>query len=193
MRLRTYTAQPIAVIGQARVEVRYKEYAGSHVLTVVQGKGPPLLGWDWLSCIKLDWANIRRVGAQIDMGTLDQLLSQYARVFSKDPGTMKHMRAHLTLRYGAIPRVHSPRSAPYAIRDMVGRELERLEETGVIRKVNHATWAAPLVPVPKKMALCGCVEILRSPSTPFCWLTCTRYPNLLTSWLASLGVCVLAN
>ena len=43
MRLRTYTAQLIAVIGQGRVEVRYKEYGGSYVLTVVQGNGPPCL------------------------------------------------------------------------------------------------------------------------------------------------------
>ncbi len=71
---------------------------------------------------------------------------------------MKHIRAHLTLRDGAIPRVRSPRLVPYAIRDMVGHELDRLEETGVLRKVNHATWAAPLVPVPKKdgtLRLCG--------------------------------------
>ena len=166
MHLRTHTAQPIPIIGQARVEVRYKEYASSHVLTVVQGKGPSLLGQDWLSCIKLDWANIRRVGAQIDMGTLDQLLSQYARVFPKDPGTMKHMRAHLTLRDGAIPRVHSPRSVPYAIRDMVGHELDRLKETGVICKGNHATWAAPLVPVPKKdgtLWLCADFKVTINP------------------------------
>lgn len=166
VRLRTYTAQPIDVIGQARVEVKYNEYAGSHVLTVVKGKGPALLGRDWLGCIKLDWAAIRRVGSQIDTGTINQLLSKYASVFSKDPGTMKHMRAHLTLRDGAIPRVHAPRSVPYAIRDMVGRELDRLEEAGVIRKVNHATWAAPLVPVPKKdgtLRLCGDFKVTINP------------------------------
>lgn len=166
MRLRTYTAQPIAVVGQARVEVRYKDYSGSHVLTVVQGKGPALLGRDWLSCIKLDWVTVRRVECQINTGAVDQLLTQYAEVFSKGPGTMKHIRAHLTLRDGATPRVHSPRPVPYAIRDMVGRELDRLEEAGVIRKVNHAVWAAPLVPVPKKdgtLRLCGDFKVTINP------------------------------
>ena len=168
LKLRTYTAQPIEVLGQARVKVSYNKYSGTHVLTVVKGTGPSLLGRDWLSCIKLDWAAIRRVESrgQGDSEAVDQLLCQYAEVFAKTPGTMKHIRAHLTLREGAIPRVRPPRSVPYAIRDMVGRELDRLEEAGVLRKVSHAMWAAPLVPVPKKdgtLRLCGDYKVTINP------------------------------
>ena len=40
---------------------------------------------------------------------------------------------------------------PYALKDRVGKELDHLEESSVLRKVDHAEWDAPIVPVPKKM------------------------------------------
>ena len=63
---------------------------------------------------------------------------------------MKHIKAHLTLSEIAQPIVRRSRQVPYAIRDIVGRELDWLESTGVLKKVSHAVWAAPVVPVPKK-------------------------------------------
>ena len=42
--LRTYTAQPIALVGQVDVEVHYRSYKGILKLYVVEGNGPTLLG-----------------------------------------------------------------------------------------------------------------------------------------------------
>ncbi|KAL9975232.1 hypothetical protein ACROYT_G012366 [Oculina patagonica] len=39
---------------------------------------------------------------------------------------------------------------PYALKDKVEQELQRLEEEGIIYKVNQSEWAAPVVLVPKK-------------------------------------------
>ena len=38
----------------------------------------------------------------------------------------------------------------FAIKDAIGRELDRLEQQGIIDKVSHSEWAAPIVAVPKK-------------------------------------------
>ena len=49
-------------------------------------------------------------------------------------------------------------SVPFAIKTAVGHELNRLEEQGIIEKVTHSDWVAPLVVVPKKdsaFRLCG--------------------------------------
>ena len=43
VRLRTYTAQPIRVLGQALVEVNYQTYQGKHTLTIVGGMALHLL------------------------------------------------------------------------------------------------------------------------------------------------------
>ena len=59
--LRTYTAERMAVLGEASVHVSYGKYCGEHTLYVVEGSGPTLLGQDWLHVIPLDWASIKAV------------------------------------------------------------------------------------------------------------------------------------
>lgn len=52
--LRTFTADPISVVGEMKVNVRYKGYKGSHNLYAMRESGPSLLGRGWLSKICLD-------------------------------------------------------------------------------------------------------------------------------------------
>ena len=148
LKLTKYTAEPIRVVGQINVQVNYKGYVGNHDLHVVEGNGPTLLGRDWLSRIQIDWASIKLVGESVR--PLDELVAKYAEVFDSKPGAMTKHSAHLLLKPGAQPCFCRPRSVPFAIRDIVGKELDRLEDAGVLRKVEHAQWATPIVPVPKR-------------------------------------------
>jgi len=53
----------------------------------------------------------------------------------------------------------TPRRIPFPLQDKVKRELERMEEMGVIEKVDHPTeWCSPVVVAPKdngKVRICG--------------------------------------
>lgn len=63
---------------------------------------------------------------------------------------------------------------PFALKDAVGQELDRLEEQGVIKKVDSSDWAAPIVTVPKaegKIRLCGDYKV-----TVNQYLTVDQYP-----------------
>ena len=54
--------------------------------------------------------------------------------------------------------LHRPRSVPFALKGAIEQELASLEEKGILKKVNHSEWAAPIVPVPKKdgkVRICG--------------------------------------
>ena len=93
-------------------------------------------------------------------------LSPHAEVFQSGVGTMRRIRAHLTLKEGARPRFCRPRSVPFAIREPVARELDRLEEAGILHKVDYSEWAAPIVPVPKKdgsIRICGDYKVTINP------------------------------
>ena len=57
-----------------------------------------------------------------------------------------------------LPVFFRPRPVPFAIRDAVGAQLDKLEQDGVLEKITHRSWAAPNVVVPKKDGnyhLCG--------------------------------------
>ena len=79
---------------------------------------------------------------------LSNLLSEYSSVFDPGTGAMQHVKAHLRLKEGSHPKFCQPRTVPYAIRDQVGKELDRLKNSGVLCRVDHADWATPIVPVP---------------------------------------------
>ena len=71
-------------------------------------------------------------------------------MFQEGLGTMKNIRASLKLQEGATPRFCRPRTAPFAVKEAVGRKLDQLEADGILWKVDHSEWAAPVVPVSKK-------------------------------------------
>ena len=161
IRLRTYTGEQMKVLGQLQVNVQYHGLHHSLPLLVVEGRGPSLLGRNWLGKIKLDWASINHISSE-----LDRLLEQYQEVFKEELGTLKGVQARLTLQPGAAPKFFRPRSVPYALREAIEKDLERLEQLGVIEKVNHSDWAAPIVPVPKadhSVQLCGDYKVTINP------------------------------
>lgn len=154
------------MVGQMSVRVRYGDYMGDHKLHVVKGSGPPLLGRDWLKSIRLDWVNIKRLSVERHSSAVKELISRYSEVFQSGLGTMKHVRAHLSLKEGASPKFHRPRPVPFAIREVVSQELVRLEEQGILCKVEHSDWASPIVPVLKhdgSIRICGDYKVSINP------------------------------
>ena len=62
---------------------------------------------------------------------------------------MKDVEAKLHVDTDARPLFFKARSVPYALRQKVEHELERLQNQNVITPVPHSDWAAPIVPVVK--------------------------------------------
>ena len=158
VQLQTYTADSLAVLGTMEVQVRYGNYVGKQVLFVVRGNGPTLLGRDWLMEIRLDWQSLGVATVQNTSLTLKSVLDKYSDVFKKELGTLKGFKAKLTVKLSSKPQFCRPRQVPYALKDAVDRELQHLENTGVIERIPHSKWATPLVAVPKgdgSVRLCG--------------------------------------
>ena len=162
--LRTYTAERLPVVGEMHVHVQYGDQSSDLPLLVVQGVGPALLGRDWLQHIRLDWARIAY--STTSASALPSVLKRYQDLFKDELGTVKDVTAQLKVKSDASPKFLRPRSVPFAIRDAVGVDIDRLEKMGILKKVDHSDWATPIVPVPKKdgkFRICGDYKVTINP------------------------------
>jgi len=72
----------MTVVGEMEVQVNYG--AQSHnLLLVVAGKGPSLVGRDWLQHIQLNWKTIGLAILDKEQAQVQLLLQQYPKVFDE--------------------------------------------------------------------------------------------------------------
>ena len=115
--------EPIPVLGVLQVSVQYRGQQATLPLQVVKGKGsgPSLFGRNWLDTIRLDWHNICHASCPSE---LQETLSKYRAVFEEGLGTLKDFKASIDVDPRAKPRFCKSRSIPYAMRDLVTKELQ---------------------------------------------------------------------
>ena len=157
--LKTYSGQTITPAGIINVSVNYEGQEHNLDLFVVKNDSPSLFGRAWLKYIKLDWNSIKflQTGKTTDE-SLQDILKKYKSVFTEQSGKVKGVNATLTLKENAQPKFCKARPVPYALKEKVEKELERLENEGIIQKVDHSDWATPIVAVPKgdnTVRICG--------------------------------------
>jgi len=80
---------------------------------------------------------------------LYDLIAKLSDLFEDSYEGMKGLESHITIKDGAKPIFVKPRRVPYALKDEVERELDKLEKNGVIVKTERSHWASPIVVVPK--------------------------------------------
>lgn len=124
-------------------------------LLVVQGKGPGLLGLDWLQSLKLNWQEIH----SLHSCPLQQMLQNHSENFKEGLGTLKGYQAKIHVDPTASPRFFKARSVPYSMQPLVEKVLDKLVTDDVIESVHFPDWAAPIVPVLKRdktsVRICG--------------------------------------
>ena len=156
-RLYTYSGELIEVLGAITVTVCYKQQTKQLSLLVVPTDGPALFGRDWLQAIVLDWRQLNRVH-NIRNRALQDVLDQYSDLFKDGMGTLQGTTVKIHIQQDARPRFFSRQTGPYALREKVTAELERLCKADVIEPVQSSDWAAPIVPVLKNdgsIRICG--------------------------------------
>ncbi len=146
------------------MEVQYGEQKKSLPLVIVAGNGPTLLGRNWLQHIQLDWTEmgIRAVKHSSPAESLEAIKKRYeSSVFSEGLGCITPFKANIIVKSDAQPKFDKPRPVPFSIKEAVGEELDRLESEGIIERVNHSDWVAPIVAVPKKLGSFVFVGIIK--------------------------------
>ena len=97
---------------------------------------------------------------------LHDLLSMQADLLKPGLDCCTIARATLVLRETAQPKYCKPRKLLFAIKPLVGAELDYLEKDGVIERVSHSDWATPIVVICKptgKVRICGDFKVTLKP------------------------------
>lgn len=144
----TYTGQKINCIGKCKLISKIKNITENVEFYIVDEKNAqPLLGKN--DCEKL---NLIKLINKLDTKKLcenyDNLKNDYKDVFTGIgclKGTFK-----INLNENYKPVIHSPRKVPIALQEKLKNKLKKLQDKGIIAKVNHITeWVNPLVIVNK--------------------------------------------
>ena len=85
-------------------------------------------------------------------------MDRHAPLFAGDLGKLKGYAAHIDIENNAKPKFCKARPVPFALKERVEAELDRLHATGVIEPITFSRWAAPIVPIVKSsgdIRICG--------------------------------------
>lgn len=85
-------------------------------------------------------------------------MTKHKEVFKEGLGTYRGLPVAIHLKEGATPKFLKARSVPFAIKERVEKEIDRLESEGVLRPTSYSEWATPVVPIIKRsgdLRLCG--------------------------------------
>ena len=119
VRLHTYTGEQVKVAGQFKTSVKYEEQEIVPVL-VIQGKGPNLIGRNWLQKIKLNWRNIFQLEEANTTNTttqrVEELVQKYEQVFQEGLGTFTGPKAKIHVAADAKPIYCKARPVPYSLK-----------------------------------------------------------------------------
>ena len=162
--LHAYAGTPLSLAGEMEIDVTYNEQRADKLTLIVvnaDNYAPPLFGRDWLQKLVLDWHSLFPGQGQYRVGnapSIDELKVKYQDIFQPGLGTVKGMEATLHMKDNAVPIYHKARPVPFALRLAVEKELQRMQNEGIIVPVDFSEWATPLVCIPKqdgKVRLCG--------------------------------------
>ena len=117
-----------------------------------------LIGLDWIEELDLFTVPLKSVFNTFSLKSVHDtekyftqtLKSKFSDVFREDLGCCKKIKATLKLKADSKPIFRPKRLVSYAALNIVEKELDRLQEAGVIEPTNYSRWGAPIVVVRKK-------------------------------------------
>ncbi|XP_049866919.1 uncharacterized protein K02A2.6-like isoform X1 [Pectinophora gossypiella] len=149
IRMCLYNGHKISPEGYFNIEATFNKQSKRLKIFVVKNGGPPLLGRDFMSAFNLVLTT--KINSISDVhDTIDTLLEQYSELWSDELGTFNSFKIKLQLKEDAYPKFYKPRNVPFALKDKVTAELDRLVGLGILVPVNHSDYATPIVPVLKE-------------------------------------------
>ena len=118
VQLRTYSSEKLPACGQFQVLISCRGQEARLRLVVVAGKGPTLMGRDWLKRLDVQWQNsvgVHHLSNSPVSGGLNAVLDRHVDLFKEELGLVKGVKASLAIDKTATPRFFGARPVPGVI------------------------------------------------------------------------------
>lgn len=143
--LHSYNGDKLHIIGKINLSFTYNNKSCTISVYVVRNGGPPLLGRDFFSRFDLQICSLNNCSDFLSVSS-----SKYPQLFGSKLGCLKGVKVDLALKPDSKPIFFKARPLPFALRESVEKELNRLVGLGVLVPVKYAEYASPIVPVLKR-------------------------------------------
>ncbi|GBL78306.1 Sphingomyelin phosphodiesterase [Araneus ventricosus] len=121
---------------------------------------PTLLGREWMKMLNIkidDCVNVvldKNVDFNVNFdnasSTVEYFKNKFPNCFNlNDTSGILGEPINIAMKQETIPIFCKSRPVPYALRNLVDKELDTLINSGVLHTVSHSKWATPIVAVPK--------------------------------------------
>ncbi|KII68284.1 hypothetical protein RF11_06725 [Thelohanellus kitauei] len=129
--LRGYMGSLIPTLGKTLVTVHHQNKSFKLPIYVIDGNDTPLMGLEWMKALRISIKFDGDSNPKIhNVNSLQCILDRFPRLFSNSLGNIRGYEAIIRVPSTASPTVWKYRPVPFAIRDKVELELDRLLEQG---------------------------------------------------------------
>ncbi|XP_061729392.1 uncharacterized protein K02A2.6-like [Cydia pomonella] len=149
-----YNGHQVTPLGYFTTKITYfKQTHDIDIYVMENGSRLGLLGRDFMTKFNMYFAidkqRINFVSSESFQSELPRLLSEYSSLFSEDLGKFNTFQVELRLKENVTPKFFKPRTVPFAIKNRVEEEIDRLVGLGILVPVTFSKYATPIVPVLK--------------------------------------------
>lgn len=169
LNLVAYCKTVIKILGYIVVHVKCKKMQKEKLnIYITELEKEPLLGREWirqlrcqrgvpdfLGCNLLENSNINTLDTT---SQLQAILREYKEVVAPTLAKITGIQARLTMKPNASPIFLKARAVPFKLIPLVEEKLNKLEQAGILTKIENSEWATPIVPVLKAngtIRVCG--------------------------------------
>uniref|UniRef100_A0ABD2X041 Uncharacterized protein n=1 Tax=Trichogramma kaykai TaxID=54128 RepID=A0ABD2X041_9HYME len=175
------------VKGTVNVNVQYDNNCKNLELFVFPGKSAPVVGHDWqraFGIVKTCDESLLLNAIFSASNVNKKYINEFNAVCTDKLGKYTGGTFKLHLKADAKPIFCKPRPIPYAMKEKIVKELQRLISEGLLEPVENSDWATPIVPVLKsngQIRLCDDYKVTLNSHLKIDKHPIPRVPDLLAT------------
>ncbi|KRZ83327.1 Uncharacterized protein T08_15038 [Trichinella sp. T8] len=150
----SFPGKQVKLMGSCFVNVDYSTIHTRLRIFVAKGNCPNLLGLEWFKPLGIRIEGINHINSS----PVELVLRKYQAVFTPDLGCYTGEPVSLDLDPSVPPVRMKARKVPFALKEKIDTELDKLVKQKVLEPVSHPVWATPIVTPMKpdgSVRICG--------------------------------------